>query len=820
MYANERPNEPDYRPPPPPQYKLFLSSNLRKFLGAVLGLILGVGVLCSPLAAQILIPSGSYVWDGGAGTNAWSDGTNWSHSDSTKDNQIPSDDAASFFGALSTFGADLDAREEIEIEGGTSIGSLWFDAHSEGPGYTLSSDGALTLGKNVKDQEHIIGVADWYRSRESRIFAPTISIHDDVGSTVRISNESLAGLLIAGQPTGINDPLALSSTFDIGAHTLQIRGGSMTHIASALTGTGDIDVQEHRTQIVLNGNNQGGLQGWGGNLVISNEAMAVIKNSNALNSGTTVQGTGVWDDSDPNPFNHKMIWDGSSVRATLMLRSTTDTAPNGVAITPQVIYVYGQGASRSTYLGPPNPGAGMFPGNPSGFSGAIYNDGGDNTINSEIKTPNGWNAETNVWINSRAGNLTLNGKFNFGGRAFFKRGLGTVTLTYFNPILPYPDGGNWAALGTHIVQGEVRIERSHWALSGGFHAEPSFAPILFLSGGVLGIGVDTDFTRKVGDGSWLWNPSGPGDYAAGFVRWTDRGGFLARGTTTKTINLTVAHDQWSTNLTAGGTVNWHKGGFMGRWEEKGIDTGIDGSKNLRLESGGALVLGSETYEGYLIWKNPVYFGDYTQFQAEYEKLLDDAGLSWGFYQRARAIEVQEGVAEMQGALSGQGFDLVKRGEGLLRLTSSDSSYGGETHIEAGALQGDATNLSFTNIVLSGGVYMPNVINHANGIFTATLGTENGKFRWGGSGGFAAGETDTTIRIAGSLSGTPLAWGDEYFVADGRELIFGHSMSGATLIWDKALATNGTQAVRVARGRLDSVDYDAVGTARVECAKHV
>jgi len=822
MYANERPDDLGYRhssrisvTPPSPRYKLFLISDLRKYLRAVLGLLLGFGAGCLSVNAQILVlPSGLYRWDGGASTQSWSDGVNWYHSDSTKDNQVPPDDAAAFFGALSSFGADLDAREEIVIAGGTSVGSLWFDAHAEGPGYTLSSDGALTLGENVKDEEHIIGVADWYRSRESRILAPTISIHSSAASTVRISNQSMAGLLIAGQPTGINDPLAPISTFDIGAHTLQIRGGSMTHIASALVGTGDINAQEHRTQIVLNANNQG----WDGNLIISHNAMAVIKNSNALHSGTTVQGTGVWDDSDPNPFNHKMIWDPFSIRSTLMLRSTTDTAPTGLELNPQLIYVYGQGASRSTYLGPPNPGANIFPGDPSGFSGALYNDGGDNTINSEIKTPDSWTTDTNVWINSRAGNLTLNGKINIAGRSFHKDGLGTVTLTY-SPSLPFPDLGNWAALGTYIVQGELRIENSHFALSGGFDALPSFAPTLFFQGGVLGLGVDADFTRKVGDGLWKMDP-----LPAGSVVWAgSRGGFLARGTTTKTVNLTVSHakPEWDASLgkvvdpdvTPGGKVSWHKGGFMGSWERKEADPA---KKRRDTHDGGVLVLGSETYEGYLIWKNAIYFGNHAQFQAEYEELSNDAGLSGPHtYSNRRVIEIQEGVAEIQGALSGEGFDLVKRGEGLLRLTSTESSYQGGTVIEAGALQGDSTNLAFTNIILKGGVYMPNMTNHrSDDVFNVKLGIGAGEFRWdstggGASGGFAAGETDTMIQIGADPVTTPLAWGDEYFVVSGRELILGHAMSGAMLIWNKALDTNGTQTVRVARGRKDSVDYDAV-----------
>jgi len=760
-----------------------------------LGLLFGLGAGHLSLNAQITtLPSDLYRWDGGASTQSWSDGANWSHSDPSKDNTVPPDEAAAFFGALSSFGADLDAREEIAIAGGTSVGSLWFEAHEEGPGYTLSSDGALTLGKGVGDGEHIIGMVDWYRSRESRIFAPTLSIHSLAGPRVRISNQSMAGLLIAGQPTGVNDPLAPSSTFDIGSHTLQIRGGSMTHIASALVGTGRIDVETDRTQIILNANNSG----WkDGSLNIAGHAIAVVKNSDALSSTTTV--------------NQYILPRGGN--GTLMLRSTLDTAPNGLTLAPREIYVYSQGAGRITNINNPS-GSDYL--KASGFSGTIYNDSGDNTITSVIK---GGNNSGNTFFYSRSGNLKLTGKIDIGSSAFVKDGLGVITLTYV-PANPFPDNGNKGTFGTSIVMGELRIENSHWALSGGFNAEPSYATTLLLSGGVLGLGVDTHFTRKVGDGSWDMGP-----LPAGSVVWDGaRGGFLARGTTTKTVNLTVSRaapvvvNGWQIvdpDLMPGGTVNWHKGGFMGSWERRWPEPD---KKQRHTYEGGVLVLGSETYEGYLIWKNAIYFGNHAQFQSEYETLSNAAGLSGPyFYTNQRVIEVQEGVAEMQGALSGEGFDLVKRGQGLLRLTSTESSYQGRTRIEAGALQGDADNLSFTNIVLSGGVYMPNMTKHrSDDIFNVTLGTGGGQFRWstsseiGSSGGFAAGESDTIIRIGTDSVTTPLAWGDEFFVGNGRELILGHAMSGATLIWDKALSVGGAvETIRVARGRLDSVDYDAV-----------
>jgi len=802
MYLNECPHAPEFRDSKsilrlPKRHKILLNNNLIRYSGAVFGLLVGLGAVSLPLDAQVVLPSDLYVWDKGAGTQSWGDGANWSHPDPNKDNQVPPEDAAVFFGALSSFGADLDAREEVAIAGGTSIGSLWFEGHEEGPGYTLSSGGGLTLGKGVGDQEHIIAVDDWYRSRETRIFAPTISIDSTAASTVRISNHSLAGLLIAGQPTGINDPQAPGSTFGIGSHKLQIRGGSMTHIASGLTGTGRIDVETDRTQLILNADNSGWTDG---SLNIAGHAIAVIKNSGALSASTTV-----------NQFIVPEQFPGGG-NGTLMLRSTLDTAPNGLTLAPKKIYVYAQGAGRISNIDLPPPAKAV------GFSGAIYNDSGDNTISSEIIRDDSNQALFPTWFYSRSGNLKLTGKIDIGSSMFSKDGQGVITLTYAGPNQQFPDQGNKGTGGTRIVMGELRIENSHWALSGGFNAEPGSATTLLLSGGVLGLGVDTHFTRKVGNGEW-----NNGALPAGSVKWIGaRGGFLARGTTTKTVNLTVAKAApefiggfpVDNNVEAGGRVNWHKGGFMGSWEQRFVSD----NQNINMQDGGRLVLGSETYEGFLIWKNDIYFGDHAKFQEEYEKLLTEAKLNINSrYTNERVIEIQEGVAQMEGALSGEGFGLVKTGEGLLRLTSSASSYDGGTRIEAGALQGDVNNLlDFTNISLAGGVYMPNVTNRANGVFTVALGTGNGQFRWlvsgdvaRGSGGFAAGESSTTIKIGTDLESTALSWGAEHFLSNGSELILGHSMSGATLTWDKALETKGTQTIRVARGRLDSVEYDAV-----------
>jgi len=803
MYANERPrpHEPGHRhssrnstPPPPPQ--LFLSSNLRKFFGAVFGVLVGFGAVSLSLNAQIVLPQNTYVWDRGAGTNAWSDGANWSHS--TNDNEAPSDDAAVFFSELA--GKTHEDREEVSFGSDVSVGSLWFNSWTEnGPAYTLAggTGATLTLGKGLANDAQLITVLGFDWSRETRILADTIALDASAGDNLRITNKSYGGLLIGGRSWG-------EGIFNIGNRAIQVFGGdelgvysgAATHINSAIHGSGDISVYGHRAQVILSGNNEN----WTGDLVVKgwpntpstleygSGAIAILKDNAAVGAANRIE----------------VLRNGALLLRHSSNASTNTTDASGLTISAKDILITGNGSSR-------NAGG--------GFNGAISNESGNNTITSDIYfVDDGSGLPQNVWINAAAGStLTLTGKIRGMGNLgfdpshpdyrdllgfFTKGGMGTVILE--KPVgTQMWEENEWSTV-TDIAQGELRIRGAQYALSGGFGEEGSWAPpALQFSGGVLGIDVEgVDFTRKVGDGSW--GEGNTGDFPARSVRWEGRGGFLARGTTTKTVNLTVVHDQSGSILEEGGKLNWHKGGFVGSWERREVFG--ENNDNIRTRNGQALVLGSETYEGYLIWKNAIYFGNHAEFQAEFEKLLEDAGQTPNsLYSRDRMIEIQEGVAEMQGALSGEGFALMKRGQGLLRLTSSDSSYDGGTRIVAGALQGDVNNLNFTNISLEGGVYMPNVTNLLGGVLNVSLGTENGKFRWFGSGGFAAGETPTTIRIGTDPVTTALAWGDEHFVADGRELILGHSMSGATLFWDKALDTNGDQTVRVARGRLDMLD---------------
>jgi len=738
----------------------------------------------------------------GAGTNAWSDGANWSHA--TNNNQVPPDDAAVFFGALS--GTTHEDREEISFGADIAVGSLWFDSQTEnGPAYTLlgGAGATLTLGKDVENNAQLITVLGFDWSRETRILADTIVLDANAGDNLRITNHSYGGLLIGGRSWG-------EGVFNIGNRSIQVFGeeqlgvysGAATHIASAIHGSGGISVYGHRAQIILSGNNAN----WTGDLTVKNwpntpstfaygsGAIAILKDNAAVGAANRIE----------------VLRNGA-----LLLRHSTNASTNttdaaGLTLSPKDILITGNGSLR---------------GSGAGFNGALLNEAGHNTITSDIYFVDDGNLlSKNVWISAQEGStLTLTGKIRGMGNlgfdpsqpdyrkllgTFNKDGLGTVILE--KPVDTQMWQENEWSTFTNIAQGELRIRGSQWALSGGFGEEGSWAPpALQFSGGVLGIDVEgVDFTRKVGDGSW--GQGDTGDFPERSVRWEGRGGFLARGTTTKTVNLTVAHDQFGDNLTPGGTLNWHKGGFMGSWERRKVSG--DNNDNTEMRNGGPLVLGSETYEGYLIWKNAIYFGNHAQFQTEFDALRVDAGLvPDSAYSNQREIEVQEGVAEMQGALSGEGFGLAKSGRGLLRLTNTGSSYDGGTRIIAGALQGDTTNLAFTNIALGGGVYMPNLTNHADGIFTVELGLGAGQFRWeasseiGSSGGFAAGESNTTIRIGTDSVTIPLAWGDEFFVGNGRELILGHEMSGATLIWDKALDTNGTQTVRVARGRLDTLD---------------
>jgi len=232
------------------------------------------------------------------------------------------------------------------------------------------------------------------------------------------------------------------------------------------------------------------------------------------------------------------------------------------------------------------------------------------------------------------------------------------------------------------------------------------------------------------------------------------------------------------------------GGGNIRWTETG-DGGFSAhgaARSVKIDGGTALTWGSTTNfigDGFALLLSSRYANDVITFE-------NAINLNGG----QREVRVARGEdtahAVLSGELSGEGGGLLKTGDGLLRLTGSNS-YTGATRIEAGALRGAVGNGS-SNIQLAGGIL------GLDANFTRGLGGSGNQIRWDGSGGFAAyGSANHSVNIGGANA--TLTWGTTGgFIGSGQELRFGHHTANRTVLWDNALALGSDErTIRIERG---------------------
>jgi len=99
-------------------------------------------------------------------------------------------------------------------------------------------------------------------------------------------------------------------------------------------------------------------------------------------------------------------------------------------------------------------------------------------------------------------------------------------------------------------------------------------------------------------------------------------------------------------------------------------------------------------------------------------------------------------------------------------------------------------------------------------FTGSLGPGAGQVRWAGSGGFAAQGSDRTVRLNNST--TAIDWDAEYFVGEDNTLILGAANANRTLLWDKGLNINVSEArIRVVNGTAAVTRAEAVIQQAIE-----
>ncbi|MBP9913915.1 MAG: autotransporter-associated beta strand repeat-containing protein, partial [Opitutaceae bacterium] len=241
--------------------------------------------------------------------------------------------------------------------------------------------------------------------------------------------------------------------------------------------------------VTINSDNSNGGTPWTGAVTI-NQGMVVVTTNGAL--GTTAGSTTV------------------NSGGVLAFRAASG---NVTYSTTEAVTISGQGVLRGG----------------EGYTGAIYNDGGNNSFSGNITMAA---AST---IGSRDGVLTLSGKVSDGAGTYnlTKAGAGVVELTNST--------NDWNG-ATSIEGGALRISTNSNSLAGGFTTNGYTGGNLQLAGGVLEIGVNVTFSRQLGTGSDQ-------------VQWTNDGGFSAYGAN-RTVTLT------NSGGTAGGTLTWNAGSFV------------------------------------------------------------------------------------------------------------------------------------------------------------------------------------------------------------------------------------------------------------------
>jgi len=395
--------------------------------------------------------TGPSEWDGGAGAaNQWGSlagselNNNWFSTVTAENNRTPLRDSDIIFGAIPSTNQTVDLNNSVEAR------KLTFDADVN---YTIGTSGeafTITLGDPNKAGLPSIEVDNTFKEGlQHKINADLLLVEN-----LAINNNSYSTLCI-------NGTVETSSTLFLSGTSITVDGFGAVNFNGNISGPGDLIKNGVGFATINNDNSDdpaGTSTAWSGDATV-NEGQLVITANGALgtSAGTTTVNSG----------------------GSLTLR-------NGVNYTAtETITLNGKGVYEAA----------------SGGFGALYNDGGDNTLGAGVSVKLG----TGAAIGSRAGNLTIAGVVSdvAAGATLTKVGEGTVTLS----------GANTYTGATIVQAGELRVT--------GAGAIPA-ASNLQLAGGVLELGV-ANYTAALGT-------------AGGQVSFTADGGFSAFGAA-RTVNL-------------------------------------------------------------------------------------------------------------------------------------------------------------------------------------------------------------------------------------------------------------------------------------------
>ncbi len=693
---------------------------------------------------QVTLALGAFEWDNGAGTSTWGTvpggaNNNWDSPLPAEDNRTPLRDSDVIFGAIPTTAQTVDLGDNVEVR------KMTFDSTVN---YTIGTSGdtpAITFGDpNLAGAPSIEIGSSTGRSAQHKINADINLVEN-----IAINNNSFSVLCI-------NGTVETRSSAYPGGNTITVNGIGAVNFNDDISGAGNLIKNGTGIATINNDNSTdpdggGSLTQWTGNVTV-NEGQLVITADGALGGSVTratnanrTTGATTLQVSNANGADLKIgqlvtgtnIPEGTYITGYVAgLTDTTVTLSN--AITGNInsganitfagaTTVTGPGTLtlRSTQTGT----AGNYTNTalnytvaetitlvgtgstryPADNTGAIYNDGGDNTLgaNVTLRLTGGGAA-----INSRDDNLTINGviRETSAGQALGKIGEGVVTLT---------NAANSYTGATTIANGALRIATNETALPGGFATGGPSGGNLVLDGGVLEIGLATAFTRALGTG-------------ADQVQFTGDGGFSAFDTTaglTRTVTL-------------GGSVAWGSGSFV--------------------PTGNALLLSSNYSNGLVDFTNAINLGDAVrEVRVANGSNAVDARLSGvlGGSTGGGLNKTGAGTLELTGANTYTGATIIR--EGALRGSPSSGS-----NIQ---LDGGVRELNAAATTLQLGIGAGQVQWTGSGGFSAhttdstvtldVVGNADDSLTWGTTGSFAASggtllfgsvSADKTLTLANNL----------------------------------------------------------------------
>ena len=484
---------------------------------------------------------GAFEWDNGNGNSKWGStiggeaNSNWFSTVVAENNRTPIRDSDVIFGAIPSTNQTVDLDNNVEVR------KMTFDADVN---YTIGISGdtpTITLGDPNLAGGPSIEVGNTFRDglqhkiNSNLVLVEALAINNNAYSTLCINGfiETRSTLFPAGNTITVDGIGAVNFNGDIsGSGDLVKLGSGIATInnnnsddpaGSTTQWLGNVSVSGGQLVITADGALGGSADRTNNLARVAGNTTLQLANANAadLKVGQLVTGTGIPADT----YITNISIGGSNTTVTLS-KALTGAVTNTATITFAGVTSVTNGASL-TLRGGVNyttaetiniegDGTGRLP---AENTGAIFNDGGNNTLGTNVTL----RLTGDAGINSRADNLTINGLIREAtpGQALVKTGEGVVTLG---------NAANSYTGATIIRNGALRIT-TETALPGGFATGGASGGNLQLNGGVLEIATGGTFTRSLGTGSDQ-------------VQFTSDGGFSAFGST-GTVTLGTA-PVWAT----------------------------------------------------------------------------------------------------------------------------------------------------------------------------------------------------------------------------------------------------------------------------------